>query len=118
MRFAIRDMVELKIYPRIEPDKKRLDEEARYADPYIIWAVVRPISNMLSVQQYGEKIHRMKQVLSFEPLPIGAKVEYDGMEYKIIEANRWTQHWQGIIQLRAPMDVFLEGKNAEANIYK
>ncbi len=99
MRFASRDLITVKVSKRIEPNIKRLDDDVEYGVPYYIWVVIRPIKSSISVQMYGEKVSSMRQILTQEPIELGMKVEFEGKHYKIVEADQWTQHWAGIMEL-------------------
>lgn len=99
MRFASRDLVSVKLLKRIEPTSKRIDEEESFDKGIFIWAVIRPVKSSLVSARYGERITSMKQILSMEAFEIGSRIEYMGQSYKIIEADRWTEHYEGIIEL-------------------
>ena len=59
-----------------------------------ISAVVKPVTDSVSVELYGERVHGMLTIATTDKdtLKVGDIVRYDGADYKILSVAHYTMH--------------------------
>ena len=94
MRLMVRDIEYIGHYRKESKESPYIGTVSKLAELGTLRGVVNPVTDSVSVELYGERVHGMVSitVLSGNALKIGDILRISGVDYKVLSIAHYTLH--------------------------
>lgn len=94
MRMMTVDTRTLAVYRKVSKKSDYVGTVSELKQTATVNAVVKPVTDSVSVELYGERVHGMLTIVTTDKdtLEVGDIVRCDGSDYKILAVAHYTMH--------------------------